>query len=97
VPTTIDCDDWPTDVPDLVAQDAKDQRVVLAFLLEERPTRLTISEVAQALYANPDDFKTGDAVERAVRELVGVELLYCRGRFVRPTRAALHFARLELP
>jgi hypothetical protein len=97
VPTTISCDDWPNDLPDPAAQDAKDQRVVLAFLLEQHPAKITISEVARTLYADAADFKSDDAVERAVRELVGVELLYCRGRLVRPTRAALHFARLELP
>ncbi len=97
MPTATDRNDWPNDLPDPVAQDAKDQRVVLAFLLEQHPTKITISEAARTLYADPDDFKSGDAIERAVRELVGVELLYCRGRLVRPTRAALHFARLELP
>jgi len=96
VPTTADRDNWPIELPALVAQDAKDQRVVLAFLLEEHPTRLTISEVAQALYGNPDDFKTDDAVERAIRDLVGTGLLYCQGRFVLPTRAALYFSRLEM-
>jgi hypothetical protein len=73
-----------------------DQRRVLAFLLEEHPTELTIAEVAQALYAQPGGFESDDAVERAIRDLVGTGLLHCRGRFVLPTRAALHFADLEM-
>jgi hypothetical protein len=67
---------------------------VLAFLLEEHPAQLTIPELSLALNAHPD-FESDDAVERAVRELVGAGLLYCHGRFVLPTRAALYFARLE--
>jgi hypothetical protein len=82
------------DLPRLRAEDAKVERVVLAFLLEEHPSQLTIPELSLALNADPD-FDSADAVERAVRELVGAGLLYCHGRFVLPTRAALYFARLE--
>jgi hypothetical protein len=78
------------------AQEAEDQRVVLSFILGEHPTQLTIPEVAQALYAHPGDFKSDDAVERAIRELVGGGLLHCHGRLVLPTRAALYFSRLEI-
>ena len=81
-------------LPDFVAQDAKDQLVVLAFILEEHPAQLTIPEVAQALYAHPGDFESSDAVERAIRDLVGGGLLHCHGPFVLPTRAALYFSRL---
>jgi hypothetical protein len=38
---------------------------------------------------------SGDAVERAIRELVGAGLLRCEGGYVVPTRAALYFHRLE--
>jgi hypothetical protein len=82
-------------LPDFAAQDAEDQRVVLAFVLEEHPAQLTIPEVAQALYAHPGDSKSDDAVERAIRDLVGGGLLHCNGRFVLPTRAALYLSRLE--
>lgn len=78
------------------AEDTKAERAVLAFLLEEHPSQLTIPEVSLALNADPDGFSSDDAVERAVRELVGAALLYCQGRFVLPTRAALYFARLEV-
>jgi hypothetical protein len=76
------------------AGDTKAERVVLAFLLKEHPAQLTIPELSLALNADPG-FDSNDAVERAVRELVGAGLLYCCGGFVLPTRAALYFARLE--
>jgi hypothetical protein len=82
------------DLPRPRAEDAKVERVVLAFLLEEHPSQLTIPELSPALNADPS-FDSDDAVERAVRELVGGGLLYCHGRFVLPTRAAVYFARLE--
>lgn len=89
-----DCGEFgPTD---FAANDAEAERVVLAFLLQEHPSQLTIPELCRALYAHPGDFSSGDAVERAVRELDGAGLLCCRGGFVVPTRAALYFARLEL-
>lgn len=83
-------------LPDFAAQDTKDQGIVLAFVLEEHPAQLTIPEVARALYAHPDDFESSDAVERAIRDLVGGGLLHCLGPFVLPTRAALYFSRLEV-
>ena len=81
---------------DFAAQEPEDQRVVLRFLLEEHPNQLTIPEAAQALYAHQGDFKSDDAVERAIRDLVGGGLLHCHGRFVLPTRAALYFFNLEM-
>lgn len=77
------------------AQDAKAERAVLAFLINEYPNQLTAAEVSWALNAGPVEFETEDAVERAIRELVGAGLLRCSDGFVLPTRAALYFARLE--
>jgi hypothetical protein len=88
-----DCTERDLCGPD--AEDTKIERIVLAFLLEEHPTQLTIPEVSLALNVHPGSFSSDDAVERAVRELVGAGLLYCQGRFVLPARAALYFARLE--
>jgi hypothetical protein len=82
------------DLPRPRAEDAKVERVALAFLLEEHPSQLTIPELSLALNADPG-FDSDDAVERAVRELVGAGLIYCCGGFVLPSRAALYFARLE--
>lgn len=88
--------DHPTDCaersPSMPAdQDAQAEHAVLAFLLDEHPTQLTISEVSRALNAAPDSF---DAVERAIRELDGAGLVHCPKGFAIPTRAALYFARL---
>lgn len=76
-------------------QDAKAERTVLAFLIEEHPNQLTVPEVSWALDQGSAEFEAKDAVERAVRELVGAGLLRCADGFVVPTRAALYFARLE--
>jgi hypothetical protein len=78
------------------AESRQAERVTLAFLLEEHPAQLTIPEVARALYAHPSDFESNDAVERAIRELVGAGLLHCHQGFVLPTRAALYFSCLEM-
>ena len=89
----------PTDCaerdPSPGAEDAKAERVVLAFLLEEHPSQLTIPELSRALNAESGGFDSEDAVERAVRELVSAGLLHCQGGFVLPTRAALYFERLQ--
>ncbi|HXV05253.1 MAG TPA: hypothetical protein VFP23_05050 [Solirubrobacterales bacterium] len=75
------------------AQDAKTERLVLAFLIAEHPAQVTIAELSLALN-DGEDFARRDAIERAVRELVGTGLLHRKGAFVLPTRAALYFARL---
>jgi len=91
---TTDCGE--RDLCDFLAQDFRDQRIVLEFVLDEHPATLTIPELCRALYAHPGDFATNDAVERAIRDLDGAGLLSCEGGVVRPTRAALCFARLDL-
>ena len=77
-------------------EDTRAERAVLAFLLEEHPAQLTIPELSLALNAAEGDFAATDAVERAVRELVGAGLLRCQGAFVVPTRATLYVERLAL-
>lgn len=93
----MSCDN-PTDCAERHpnAEDAKAERAVLVFLLEEHPSQLTIPEVSRALNAHPGNFRSDDAVERAIRELAGGGLLYCHNGLAAPTRAALYFARLEL-
>jgi hypothetical protein len=66
------------------------QRAVLSLVLEAHPKSLTIPDLAR-------EIDQGDAVERACRDLVGVGLLECSGVSVKPTAAAVHFDRLELP
>jgi hypothetical protein len=78
------------------AQDARIERAVLALLLDEHPDRLTLEELRRVLHPeDPEGAKPSDAMERAVRELVGAGLLHRHGQFVMPTRAALYFERLE--
>jgi hypothetical protein len=78
-----------------IDEDSKVESAVLSFLLDEHPDhQLTIPEVSLALNAGAADFGSEDAVERAIRELVGAGLLHCQRGFVLPTRAALYFARL---
>jgi len=71
------------------SDDARTQRAVLSLVLAEHPAHLTICDLAREI--NQDE---GDAVERAIRDLVGVGLLRCEGASVLPTRAALHCDRL---
>jgi hypothetical protein len=76
-------------------EDRNVEWAVLSFLLDEHPDhQLTIPEVSRAMNAGEIDFGSEDAVERAIRELVGTGLLHCQRGFVLPTRAALCFARL---
>jgi hypothetical protein len=84
-----------TTARDPVATDDRVELAVLGFLLHEHPDQLTIPEVSRAMNSY-SDFNSEDAVERAVRELVGAGLLRCQGGYVVPTRAAVYFARLEL-
>ncbi len=61
----------------------------MALALDALPKSLAIPHLAA-------EIDCGDAVEDAVRDLVGVGLLECGGISVRPTLAAIHFDRLGL-
>jgi hypothetical protein len=71
-------------------QDQPTQRAVLSLALDAYPKSLTIPDLAREIDA-------GDAIERAIRDLVGVGLLECSGITIRPSGPALHFHRLDLP
>jgi hypothetical protein len=75
--------------------DRKTETAVLALLIAEHPTRLSMEELVLVLHADPDRGDPEDAAERAVCELTGAGLLHREGRFLTPTRAALYFSRLE--
>jgi hypothetical protein len=75
--------------------DRKTETAVLALLVAEHPTRLSMEELILVLHADPDRPDPEDAAERAVRELTGAGLLHRDGRFLAPSRAALYFSRLE--
>jgi hypothetical protein len=70
------------------------QRAVLALVLRQHPELLTFPGLARALFDRPYSFAADYALARAVRDLVGEELLHSNGLYVMPTRAARHFARL---
>jgi hypothetical protein len=72
------------------------QRAVLLLILDEHPDRLTTTELSKALNGGQDDWFGNDNIHRAVYELAGAGLLHHHGEFLRPSRAALHFERLEL-
>ncbi len=74
-------------------EDRRTEHVVLAILLDEHPTRLTLDELLRDL--DPKDFAEKDAIRRAVRELTAAGLVLADGKLIGPTRAAIHFDRLE--
>ena len=78
------------------AEDHKTERAALALVLDGHPDHLTIPEISRAMNERPGDFSSEDAVERAIRELVGAGLLHLSGGLVSPTRAALYLERLEM-
>jgi hypothetical protein len=79
--------------PSTTQEDMKAQRIVLDLVLAEHPAQLSICELAREINQG-GDFAAEDAVERAVRDLVGVGVLRCQGAAVLPTRAALHLDQL---
>jgi hypothetical protein len=93
IPNPTDCDVRSPFIP--VGEDRKVERAVLSSLLGEYPARFTAPEICRAMAVGGADFEREDAVERAIRELVGAGLLECEGGFVVPTRAALYFDALE--
>jgi hypothetical protein len=76
-------------------KDKKCERAVLGFLIYEYPERMAIPELSRVLNGGSGDFDSEDAVERAVRELVGAGLLKGDGPYIVPTKAALYFDALE--
>jgi hypothetical protein len=83
------------DPPPTESEDATVQRAVLALLLAEHPTQMTVSELVGEV-ADRDDFAQRDAVERALRDLAAAGLVQRHRDLVLPTRAALHLDRLGL-
>ncbi len=70
---------------DTAAEDLRDERAVLVHVVETFPTTLKLSDLVREL-GDPEEFSERDRIERAVRELVAVGLLFrCEGA-VLPTR-----------
>lgn len=71
-----------------VAEDLKDERAILVYVVETFPQTMLLSDLIREV-GDPEDFAKRDGVERAVRELVMGGLLFrCEGT-VLPTRTAL--------
>ncbi len=62
------------------ANDLKDERAILAHVVETYPATLRLSDLIRE-FGGSDDFRTRDGIERAVRELAKGGVL--------PTRTAL--------
>jgi hypothetical protein len=75
-------------------EDAATESAVLQQVLAFHPAHATLSEVVREIAGESPGFAERDAVERAVRDLVGTGLLHSHGGFVTPTRAALRFSEL---
>jgi hypothetical protein len=78
------------------SEDHQTEGAVLALLLAEHTTQLTLEELALVLGADPRRPDPEDDAKRAVRELVGAGLLHLQDRFLVPTRAALYFDGLGI-
>jgi hypothetical protein len=87
--------DGDADIPTNEREDARVESALLQRVLDLHPVRMTDAELVRDLAGEDADFAARDAVERAIRELIGAGLLR-RGedRLVTPTRAALHFGEL---
>ena len=81
-------------LPTTAGEYAAIQSAVLALLLDQHPTQLTLAELAREVAEDPGNFAQRDKIARAVRDLVGAGLLHRHGDFAIPTRAALCFDRL---
>lgn len=77
-------------------EDAKWQARVLALVLEQDPHQLSKQEAARELLSSPPSWDEQDSLERAVTSLEAAGLLRRCEALLLPTRAARHFASLEL-
>lgn len=76
------------------AEDAASEAAVLQLTLDLHPTLLTVAELVREIAGEHPTFAERDAVERAVRDLVGAGLLHHSEEFAIPTRAAIRFSEL---
>jgi hypothetical protein len=73
-------------------EDRACEAAVLHHVLAVHPAPLTLEDILRELGA--EDFGKRDAIERAVRDLVGCGLLHRSEALVLPTHAALRFEEL---
>jgi hypothetical protein len=69
---------------------------VLRHILDWHPTTLRMEDLIREVSPDPREFAHRDGVERAVRDLIKVGLLYREGECVFPTPAAIYVRGWEL-
>ncbi len=72
------------------------EQAVLRHVLNAQPTVLRLCDLIREVRPVPTDPLPGDAVKRAVGELVKVGLLHRQGEVVLPTPAAVYVRGWEL-
>jgi hypothetical protein len=72
------------------------EEAVLRHVLTAQPTILRLCDLIRELACDPHEFAHRDGVERAVRELVKVNLLHRHGDCVLPTSTAVYVRGMEL-
>jgi hypothetical protein len=79
-----------------VPEEDRLEGTVLAVVLDAHPGQLSVDELVRELTTNPYNFGARDAINNAVRDLVGAGLLHRHDAFVFATRAAVRFRELEV-
>ncbi|HEX4669846.1 MAG TPA: hypothetical protein VH275_07750 [Solirubrobacterales bacterium] len=74
--------------------DLQMQRAVLALVLHEHPTLLTLPVLAGRVLANPRTLSGGVTLARALRDLDNEGLVFGNGFLIQPSRPALYVKRL---
>lgn len=77
-------------------EDAVYEQAVLSHVLISQPTILRMSDLLREVRPEIGEADPVDAVERAVRELVKVNLLHRHGDCVLPTSTAVYVRGMDL-
>jgi hypothetical protein len=81
---------------DPATEDRKAQEAVLGVLLDVYPAHVPIDELARTIAGYGREFRSVDAVEIAIRELVAVGLAHRHDGFVFATSAAVRFDEIKV-
>jgi len=84
------------ELSEVAREDARWQGRVLSLVLSEDPLELSEREALAALLSAEASWEERDGLERAIKELKAAGLLRDCPSLLLPTRAARHFASLEL-
>jgi hypothetical protein len=74
--------------------DAATESAVLQQVLDLHPVLVTAAELVREIGGESPGFAERDAIERAIRDLIGAGLLHSHEALLLPTRAALRFNEL---